>query len=353
MYIKISLLFCALYFFTAVRSVGLREHQINSCVELSERYKIINNVIPRMRTMTHLMDLGYKMLINFFPSIEKKEDWIDWEEQNLTTHEVRIFMGMFTIQDKKGVHDGLLTYAELVSLINNDLTLKPDVKGNIKNEFNNGDLINAQKFLAAILKHKPEGKGLDKKQIQICSSLYKFDYDHLPAASLKDLLLKLQIVSNEYDSLLEFEQFQTAANELKELLVLWSEYNKDVDANSPSITSMEVREYLCDFSMYDRNGDGVLNYWEFEPIAHLYMPEYRAMDVLKKYSDLYFTPEIPEFIPISQSYPDIYIGDYWDGKCTMSAAMFLHLKYFLRFERKRLAPKKPKKKSRFLCCYGH
>lgn len=56
---------------------------------------------------------------------------------------------------------------------------------------------------------------------------------------------------------------------------------------SPSITSKEVREYLCDFSMYDRNGDGVLNYWEFEPIAHLYMPEYRAMDVLKKYSDLY------------------------------------------------------------------
>ncbi|XP_050425998.1 uncharacterized protein LOC126836539 [Adelges cooleyi] len=147
MYFKISLLFCALYFFTAVRTIGLSEQQINLCVQLSMKYnKIPTTAVADNKTMPEL-------LIHL-ASVEKESD--DWEEKSLTTLEVRIFVGLFTIKDQKGDHDGLLTYAELVSLINNDLTLVPDVKENIKNEFNNGDSINAQKFLAAILKHKPE-----------------------------------------------------------------------------------------------------------------------------------------------------------------------------------------------------
>ncbi|XP_050425994.1 uncharacterized protein LOC126836537 isoform X2 [Adelges cooleyi] len=323
MYFKISLLFCALYFITAVWSIGLSLPQINSCVQLSKKY--ITNVIDD-KTMPELL---IKLAM-----VEKESD--EWTEKGFTTYEVRLFVRMFTIQDKKGVHDGLLTYAELENLIDDGLSLKSDVKDKIKKKFNNDDLINAQQFLAAILEYKPEGKGLDKTQIQRCGILYKYDYGYLHTERLKDLLQALHIVSNDYNTLLEFEHFQTAANELKELLVIWSEYNKDVEENSPCFTSKEVREYISEFSLYDRNMNGVLKFEEFKPIANLYFSPYKPISILKLYSDFYFTPESREFEPANKPHDkEADRKDKLNIKCSMSAAMYLNMKYYLRFGRKK------------------
>ncbi|XP_050444486.1 uncharacterized protein LOC126848029, partial [Adelges cooleyi] len=179
------------------------------------------------------------------------------------------------------------------------------------------------------------GKGLDKIQIQRCFKVYNCNYDHYPTASLKELLQSLHIVSNDYDSLFEFEHFQTAANELKELLVLWSEYNKDVDANLPLFTSTQVREHIDNFTLYDKDNNGILDYWEFEPVGNLYFPIYKPITIFKRYSDLYFTPECLEFAPVIKRRKAGADGDDILNKTySMSTAMFLNMKYFLIFGKK-------------------
>lgn len=58
----------------------------------------------------------------------------------MATFEVRLFVRMFDIHDQKGAHDGLITYAELVNLLDVDLNLDPDLEEKIKNELNSKHL---------------------------------------------------------------------------------------------------------------------------------------------------------------------------------------------------------------------
>ncbi|XP_050427580.1 uncharacterized protein LOC126837670 [Adelges cooleyi] len=221
-----------------------------------------------------------------------------WKGKTFTTFEVNLFINIFKKKDEKGVEgvegkgevegkgksegggegqdkgvdygepDGLLTHAELVSLIDDDSFLEPKHEEETKNEFNDGDSINALffldegkregkaesegrgkgegegegegegngqgegqaesqgkvqdkgvdkdgdsinalMFLATILKHKPNGKGLDMVQLRKCSDLYTSFYVNLPTDSVVDLFLSLQIVSNDYVGLLyEIEHVQ-------------------------------------------------------------------------------------------------------------------------------------------------
>ncbi|XP_050426331.1 uncharacterized protein LOC126836750 [Adelges cooleyi] len=328
MYFNYYLLFCVLNFFTAVRSIGLSKHQINSCVELFEKYKGSNNEIPRMRAIKYLLDLGYRKLSEIFPSKEnvlndrtvseflvfladqdKTSD--HWEEKGLTTYEVKLFVRMFDAHDKKSVHDGLLTNDELVNLFDKDLNLDRDAKEQIKNEFINDDSINVPKFLAAIVKHKPEGRGLDKTQIEKCFALYRSHLSHLITRAQNELLQTLHIVSDEYKNLLEFEHVRSAAKELQEFLVFWAEYNKGVDDNAPLLTSRQVREYIWKFTLHDQDKDGVLNFSEFNQLASTYFPGEDAELILETSYD-----------------PD---NDY-----SMSAAMFLYMQLTIRSGHRRM-----------------
>ncbi|XP_050426662.1 uncharacterized protein LOC126836980 [Adelges cooleyi] len=150
-------------------------------------------------------DKGLPDLLIYLGTLEKLSD--EWKEITFTTFDLNLFMKIFKQKDKEGVEgegeaDGLLTHDKLVSLIHDNLILEPKFVENIMNEFKDADSINALMFLATILKHKPEGKGLDIIQLRKCSALYKSFSVHLSTDSLVDLFLSLQIVSEDYVGLL-------------------------------------------------------------------------------------------------------------------------------------------------------
>ncbi|XP_050426664.1 uncharacterized protein LOC126836982 [Adelges cooleyi] len=236
------------------------------------------------------------------------KDTDDLRDSSFTTYEVRLFMRMFNIKDQKGVHDGFLTYAELVNLFDVDLYLEPDVKKNIKNELNSGDSINALKFLTTILKHKSKGNGLDKTQIMKVIRLYKPISGYFDDSYQQEFYNKLNIVSKDYKKLLEFEHVQPPALELQEFLVFWAEYNTEDHGNSRFFSSSDVRDFIYEFNLYDRKSDGVITFEEFKPIARTYFNEDYKCCFGKTVFDQY-TGNQPE----------------------MNAAMFLNMKYYLVF----------------------
>ncbi|XP_050426650.1 uncharacterized protein LOC126836973 [Adelges cooleyi] len=224
---NISLLIVSIYVFTAAWSLGLSESDIHKIVQLVEDYRAQNDDNIRITMLEYGLidndnnrkfynndnDCVYKFdgvamiddkslpdLLIYLSNLEKLSD--DWKGRTLTTYEVEIFLKIFQKKEQEGVKDGLITHAELVSLIDDDLILDPEFEENIKKEFNDGDSVNALMFLATILKHKPNGKGLDIIQLRKCSALYKSFYVNFPIESRIDLFLALQIISDNYVGLL-------------------------------------------------------------------------------------------------------------------------------------------------------
>ncbi|XP_050426493.1 uncharacterized protein LOC126836869 [Adelges cooleyi] len=303
MYLKMSLLICVLHLFTAAWSVGLTESQINTVVEFFEEFRGgLKKEIPRILFAQYLLDSDYTKFENFFPTdetviddktaadflillggIEKKTD--NLLEKSMTTYEVNLFARLFNVQDKKGVPDGLLNQAELVNLFDADLNLDPDFEDKIKKELDNNNSINAPTFLAAILKHKPEGNGLDKTQIDNCLPLYLwYRSKQLELSVQQELYKKLNIVSEGHMNLMEFQHTQSSAKALQEFLVFWSEYNTEDHGNSLFFTTRDVRDFINLFSLYDKDNDGVLSFLEFEPIFLKFFAGQDQVDVMYKYT---------------------------------------------------------------------
>ncbi|XP_050426765.1 uncharacterized protein LOC126837067 [Adelges cooleyi] len=92
--------------------------------------------------------------------------------------------------------------------------------------------------------------------------------------------------------------------------------------------------------MYDRNHDGVINLTEFLPVARLYFTEDKAKAYLKKFSDSDYTFEnfqselVAQLYPYGQNPALLKKNSYTGDNCSMSAAMYLKMIYYLRFENK-------------------
>ncbi|XP_050426465.1 uncharacterized protein LOC126836851 [Adelges cooleyi] len=184
-------------------------------------------------------------------------------------------------------------------------------------------------FLVTILKHKPNGKGLDIAQLRKCSALYTSFYVNLPTEGLIDLFLTLKIVSDGYVGLLfEFDHAQPPANELQELLVFLSEYNKEVDENSKHFTTLDVRDMIKEFSSYDVNNDAVLSYSEFKWFV-------RDYSITEDILDNTGTPElksVAKLYHLAQTEPTGNGAHFnHDENFSMTTDTFFYLKFYLRF----------------------
>ncbi|XP_050439451.1 uncharacterized protein LOC126844957 isoform X2 [Adelges cooleyi] len=283
---KTSVLFCVLYFFTETWSIGLDKDQIRKLVALPNDEGTFRSIV----IITYLLEVGYtgddeklekKQSLPFCSSKEKEfvvniktmPDFLIlladnnkntdcWKNEGFTTYEVKLFVRMFIVQDKRGVHDGLLNGSEIIELFNNLRNQTDEHKQNVKNEFPDGEPINVLMYLAAILKHKSKLKHLNEAQINKCQALYKSTKKYLDNKKQKKLFKTLGMVPKKYNFLLDFEHVRSAALELQELLVFWSEQNEEYDRSAPLIT--QVRQYMWEFAIYDLNKDGLLDIYELE-----------------------------------------------------------------------------------------
>ncbi|XP_050426473.1 uncharacterized protein LOC126836857 [Adelges cooleyi] len=362
MYLKITLLICALHFFAAVWSVGLMEVHINKIDEFFDKYRGRLNEVPKNIIIHFLLN---EMLYNKLTKVYTSEDAViddktvpnfllkmglidkdidDPQERGMTTYEIKLYVKMFNVHDKKSVEgeaegkgegdseaegkgegdseaegkgegdieddgegepDGVLTHAEFSDLLDAVLNLEADVKLKIKNKLKNNNAINVAKFLATLMEHRTRGKGLDKRHIEKAITLYECYYANLNRGKQQELYENLNIVSDEYKDLIDFEHPQSIGYELQEFLIFWAENNNEVEG--VAIPSKDVRDIVYEFTRYDTGNDGVVSFEEFEPIFRSYFNENEDIrGVFKKYTN---------------------------NNADMTAAMFMNIKYdkiFLR-----------------------
>ncbi|XP_050442588.1 uncharacterized protein LOC126846826 [Adelges cooleyi] len=298
MHFKIVVLFCALNFLTTTRSFGLHQSHIKGLVNLFVTTNDVNNenyydMIDeyfifwagitddvQVHALKKTLDDDITMTEFLILLAYNKKELFTWMEISLSTYEVELFVRMFNAQDTLGESDALLTQDEFNDLIDNGFNLKADVKELIKNEYKGENTIHVLQFLAAMLKYKKMGKGLNNAQLNKCYALYTNSSNgFLDSHKRRKLLETLNIVSDEYVELLDFKNVYPAAQELKVLLVLWSEYNEDVDVTSDSVSFLTTEEVwlgICDFTQYDDNGDGLLSSLEFYYFATDFFSESEA-----------------------------------------------------------------------------
>ncbi|XP_050426137.1 uncharacterized protein LOC126836615 isoform X2 [Adelges cooleyi] len=279
MHLKITVILCALYFFTVAKSTGLNEKQINVFVETIKKIKYSKvaggDQIFRQMSVQLMLSLSYTDFNETFPYtidindktapgylmdlavMDKGTD--DWKVKCFTSQEVNLFVIMFiTADQKKKIPQGLLTQHMLRNLIDAQLKLETGIKEKIKKEFKDGELINAPKFLAAIVKHKPVGRGLNVEQVMKCIDLYNNHLDGdgcIKSEEIIKIYEKLNIVTNIYNYQVAFESKRPAALDVQELLIVLADYNNE---ESGVLSSKAVRDISWEFKKLDKNKDGVI-----------------------------------------------------------------------------------------------
>ncbi|XP_050442452.1 uncharacterized protein LOC126846717 [Adelges cooleyi] len=324
MHFKIVVLFSVLNFFTATWSFGLGLRHINGLIDISENFCINNRMIEtyfvsegitnsdQITTLKRNLDED-TTLSEFLISLAYcNKGTFSFAEKSLSTYEVKLFVRMFVAQDKKGKHDGFLNRYELQKLIGKGFNLKKNIKKLIKSEFKDKKRIHVLTYLAVILKHKPLGSGLDEEQIDECHILCDSYDQFLDSEYQQHLFGSLKhIVSKKYvNDLLDIHHVHPAPLELKELVIFWAEYN-EAGVKVPFLTTEEVRNAMAQFTKFDQDKDGLLNFEEFSNL------------VVEEYSDPDAKALIKTFNPLKSR--------------LMCAVMFLKVKLLNDVPRKTLA----------------
>ncbi|XP_050439216.1 uncharacterized protein LOC126844835 [Adelges cooleyi] len=280
MHFKSAVLLCALYFVAKTQSIGFDQREIEELNALFIQHKDpITGILPNDVINSYLKNVGYtggveQFKEGFVLNNETMPDFLIMLADHikipdslmqvcLTTYEVRLFVGWFKVQNERGKKNGHLTGAEIYDILNDQPKIIKNYNNTIKTEFKDENAINVLQYLTAIMKHKKENfrQHLNKKQIDKCRALYDSSKDHLDSVKQKALFKSLNLVSEEYDYLLDFDHVRPAAHELQELLVFYSEYDEDFDSEAPFTTN--VGQFMWEFAkLYDKNHDGLLNIQE-------------------------------------------------------------------------------------------
>ncbi|XP_050427410.1 uncharacterized protein LOC126837522 isoform X9 [Adelges cooleyi] len=294
MHLKCAVILFALYFVTATQSMGLNKDQVEKIVKIFKTFKNGTDLSTSALCREYNLVFEHKRgrsparkvqdLLVFLASNDKIND--NPKIQSLSSYEVKIFVGLFNKYDQWFDHSGLLDHDEVKKVVN-ALNLEDDVEKNlvdkIKYIFNalirdsvdsilliSSETINAPKFLEAFLEVKPKGKGLDKKRILELINLYKghkIAGDYIDPVEIAKFFKNLSIVKQEHEGLLVFDSIRTAPFQLKELLLVSAEYNKEANQeNGPVYSTDSVRDVLWNFSKYDVNKNGLIDKKELKGI---------------------------------------------------------------------------------------
>ncbi|XP_050427420.1 uncharacterized protein LOC126837522 isoform X12 [Adelges cooleyi] len=291
MHLKCAVILCTLYFMTATQSMGLNEDQVKNIVNTFKRHNNRIDLITSALCREYNLDFEHKRdrngaekvqdLLVFLASNDKIND--NPKLQSLSTYEVKLYLGLLNKYD----HSGLLNYNEVKNVIG-ALNLEQEVEKKLVEEIDNifiiliqdsiavsvlhilSETTNAPKFLEVFLKVKPKGKGLNKKRILELINLYKSHKiagDYIDPVEIAKFFKNLSIVKQEHEGLLVFDSIRTAPFQLKELLLVSAEYNKEANQeNGPVYSTDSVRDVLWNFSKYDVNQNGLIDKEELKGI---------------------------------------------------------------------------------------
>ncbi|XP_050435496.1 uncharacterized protein LOC126842527 [Adelges cooleyi] len=295
MHFKSAVILFALYFVTAAQSVALNEIQLDEIRLLFRTYEngiynISKDDIVSMGEsigMNNISDFVYKQgvanaiqlldLLVFLANNDKKTD--DIKKSSLLPYEVKFYVDLFSKKDREGNKDGLLGYDEVMEVIDaldlenwTSFDYSKSALQCLKNGFEINKKINASDFLHRIWEVKPEGTGLDRKQVEDLMTLHndnKID-GHINPVGIMKFLKKLSIFKKDYEGQLAFDPKRKAALELQDLLMLSAEYSNEEKVGTV-YTTPSVRQGLSDFSIQDVNKDGLLDNDEVMEIANHYV----------------------------------------------------------------------------------
>ncbi|XP_050423794.1 uncharacterized protein LOC126835336 [Adelges cooleyi] len=291
MHFKSAVIFCALYFVTMTQSIGLTRNIINRIVVEFERVENSIDQISPNEIEEIIKDMGVQDLSGFtyeadtkdgrkvqqllvlLAQTDKPSD--HWLKRRLSSQEVTIYLNLFEYHDQKGGEfDGLINSKELNKIVE-ALNLNESEKQMLTGRFEGDLTINFAEFIQAFFEIKPQGNGLEEKQIDelILIKDDKEDGAYIKTTKITQFFIGLSIV-NGLDEKLVFDRIQYSALELQELVLVSAEYNRSADKKTGTVYSTEiVKEVLADFHQFDHNQNGKICKHEAIHIERMYFPK--------------------------------------------------------------------------------
>ncbi|XP_050424573.1 uncharacterized protein LOC126835795 [Adelges cooleyi] len=277
------------------QSVGLNGEQIDMLrplftkhtkgIEFISKNEIVN--IGQRIGVDNFSDFDYdrdvtiaRKLEDFLVFLANNDKITDTFTRNLSSFEVRLYVGMFREKDQRG--DGLLTYTEVLEVIKplhldkwtNRICLVRSVNQCTIDGFKKDEKTNALEFLYRMWAIKPEGKGLDRSQVQEASDLQKHHkniyHDQIVPEAITLFLKRASIVKEDYEGKLAFGSKRKSFLELQELLVVSAEHKNNTKIK-PVYSTCSVRYVIWDFFQRDTDKDGTLNKDEVLRLVICYM----------------------------------------------------------------------------------
>ncbi|XP_050425293.1 uncharacterized protein LOC126836158 isoform X2 [Adelges cooleyi] len=295
MYFKSAIILSALYFVTVTQSIGIDGNQIKKIKNLYDN--LVNEIehlskenMENMGSsigMDNMLEFVYRENVSndrklldfllFVANYDKQDDIL--ENRSISSYETRLYLGLFRDIDQMGNHDGLLGHADVKNVIealdlknwsthrSNSRSLSERLLHSLKRP-----KINALEFLNRIWIAKPDGNGLDQKQVQVLIDFHNGNINngHIDADAVTQFFKNLCIVKSDYRGQFAFgSKRRNSFLELQELLLVLTEYS-NVEKTGTVYSTISVRYILSIFSKRDTDKDGLLNKDDVSNIASSY-----------------------------------------------------------------------------------